>query len=54
MKDFNDFRSSVHNESIVQIWYDEVLAWNVSEYPIDNVAMRAFEVWLPDFGSANR
>jgi len=38
----------VSSSTLTAAWIDPRLAWNISEYPLDYVYLKATQVWLPD------
>lgn len=38
----------VSSSTLVAQWYDQRLAWNITEYPMGVLTLKATQIWLPD------
>jgi hypothetical protein len=39
----------VSSSTLVAQWYDQRLAWDITEYPMGVLTLKATQIWLPDF-----
>jgi hypothetical protein len=38
----------VSSSTLIAEWTDQRLAWNITEYPIEAIILKATQIWLPD------